>query len=96
MGKKKADLFDDIIDKISNMINKWYNRFLSYAGGALLIQTLTNTIPSYAMNITQLPASCIQRINSLNKKFLWNPSSISKNAHKVNWNNVYSQNIRVV
>lgn len=49
----KADLFDDIVIKVSSRINKWYNIFLSHAGRALLIRIVTNIIPTYVMATSQ-------------------------------------------
>lgn len=86
LGHKKADLFDDVVNKVCNKINKWYNRFLSQASRALLIQTVSNTIPSFTMSTTQIHVSCTVRINSLNKKFLWNPSTGTKKSHDLGWN----------
>lgn len=78
LGKKKYDLFYHIIDRINNKINVWYTNFLSYAGRLVLLQFVPNSIPAYAMSFTKLPMSCIEKIDSINTKFLWNHNKDGK------------------
>lgn len=52
LGQRKAYLFDyiNIVIKVSKRINKWYNKFLSYADKGFLFKLLT--IPRFAMPIS--------------------------------------------
>lgn len=81
-------MFDHIIDKATTRINSWYTRFLSYAGRGTLIQSVTNAMHAYCMSIAKLPQTIIDKLNSLNKHFLWNAARDGAKRGRVRWSTV--------
>lgn len=65
LGKRKVGLFYHIVDNISSKISKWFNKFLSYAEKSIIIQYVSNSVPTYAMSFSKLPVDRIDRIDSL-------------------------------
>lgn len=56
---------------------------LSLAGRTTLIQTVTATIPNYAMQTMKFPAFTHGDIDKLNKNFLWGDTDNRKKVHFV-------------
>lgn len=66
----------------------WKSNLLSLVGRIVLTQSVTSTIPSYAMQYTALPQKIIQGIDKLNKNFIWGTSESRKKVHLIGWNKI--------
>ena len=58
------------------------------AGRGTLIKSVTSTIPSYSMQTTWLPQSTCDKIDKLNRNFLWGDTEEKKKVHLINWDTV--------
>ncbi|KAH7860326.1 hypothetical protein Vadar_012160 [Vaccinium darrowii] len=58
------------------------------AGRATLIQASSSTIPSYTMQTMHLPANICDKLDRLNRNFLWGDTPTRKKIHLVNWHTV--------
>lgn len=63
----------------------WSWKHLSRGAKLLLIQTVTNTIPIYAMQTTLLHKGVIQELKKLNRAFLWGSMDGEHHCHPVAW-----------
>lgn len=82
LGQKNRDLFDQIINRTMNKINISYTRYLSYAGLLVSIKAVTNAIPAYAMSIARIPTTCLNQLENISRKFLWNGKKDGKQKEK--------------
>lgn len=85
LGRKKAKLFYHIVDRVNSRINIWYNKLLSQAGWATLIQSVVTSIPVYSMTATRLPTS---KIGKLDKTSWWDADKVFSSAswdHRFPW-----------
>lgn len=57
-------------------------------GRLTLVQSVTSSIPIYAMQFVKLPLSLCDKIDTVNKNFLWGDSNEKKKVHLVNWDTV--------
>lgn len=71
-----------------NKINICYTIYLSYVGFLVLIKAVTITIPAYAMSITRIPTTCLNQLENISRKFLWNGKKDGKTKGKINWKKV--------
>nr|GEX52310.1 retrotransposon protein, putative, unclassified [Tanacetum cinerariifolium] len=60
-GQNKGSLFQFILDKVLKKMKGWKQRFLSQAGREVLIKSVIQAIPSYAMQCYMLPKVLMQR-----------------------------------
>lgn len=79
----KSRDFGWLIDKINKKFNHWQTRVLNIAGRAELIKSVIHPMLLFWLQVSQFPASVIQRINSVCSNFLWKSKS-----HNMSWNDV--------
>jgi hypothetical protein len=54
----------------------------------VLIQSVTSAVPTYYMQTTALPSSICNKLDRLNRDFLWGSSEEKKKMHMVGWDKV--------
>ena len=63
--------YNHIIDRVQHRLAGWKARQLSLSGRATLIQSVSSSIPAYAMQSTHLPSSVCSTIDNYHHRFLW-------------------------
>ncbi|CAM8993813.1 unnamed protein product [Rhodiola kirilowii] len=71
-SNKKADLFRAIEERTVKRINDWKHKLLSGAGRVVLIKSVLQAIPTYAMTCFKLPAMLCKKLSSNIMRFWWN------------------------
>ena len=84
-GKSKVNTFKELEEKILNHVLGWKEKFISKAGREVLIKTVAQAIPIYAMSLFKLPKSMCDSINSLLAKYWWGQNKEERKIHWVNW-----------
>lgn len=83
LGWNKNVAFSFIKDKMSHRILSWESRCLSKAGKELLLKSVAQAIPAYAMGVFLLPISLCKELERLMSIYWWKQS---KNGRKgVHW-----------
>lgn len=77
-----------IVEKVQKRLAGWKANCISLAGRRTLVQAVTSTIPNYAMQTMSLPIKLCDKIDKLNRDFLWGDSDNKKKIHLVKWRNV--------
>lgn len=80
--------FNRIIEKIQSRLAGWKTSTLAFTGRATLIQSVTSASPSYTMQTLELPISVCNKIDKLNRDFLWGDTALKRKIHLVNWHRV--------
>lgn len=86
--RTNRDHFKHIIEKTHNRLAGWKSNTLLLAGRATLIQASSSTIPNYTMQTMHLPTNVCDKLDRLNRNFLWGVTPNKKKIHLVNWNTV--------
>ncbi|XP_022575814.1 uncharacterized protein LOC111215880 [Brassica napus] len=81
-GRRKRDLFTEIVDRIRQRAASWNNRFLSKAGKLTMMKAVLQAIPTYTMSCFELPISLCKRIQSVLTRFWWDGGD---NKRKMSW-----------
>ncbi|XP_023641325.1 uncharacterized protein LOC111831438 [Capsella rubella] len=84
-GRKKRDLFNQIIDNIRQRALSWSSRFLSIAGKAIMLKSVLAAMPTYTMSCFKLPGSLCNRIQSALTRFWWDSSAENKKMSWIAW-----------
>ncbi|KAL0316155.1 UNVERIFIED_CONTAM: hypothetical protein Sradi_5493700 [Sesamum radiatum] len=66
----KKDLFGTIRDRVWRRISGWNEKLLSQAGKEVLIKSVIQAIPAYAMGCFRLPTTLLSEIQGMVAKFL--------------------------
>ena len=77
-----------IVEKVMSKLAGWKARFLSFAGRAVLVKSVMSTIPNYIIQVTALLTHLCDKLNKINRDFLWGSTSEKRRLHLVGWNKI--------
>ncbi|KAL0355215.1 UNVERIFIED_CONTAM: putative mitochondrial protein [Sesamum radiatum] len=83
VGRSRKGVFDYIRDRVWQRIQGWNERNLSQARKMVMIKSVIQSIPTYALSIFRLPHSLLNEIQSLTSSFFWD----NKDKRKIHWIN---------
>ncbi|KAL0355668.1 UNVERIFIED_CONTAM: LINE-1 retrotransposable element O protein [Sesamum radiatum] len=81
VGKSRRAVFNCIRDRVWSRIQGWSDKLLSQAGKTVLIKSVLQAIPTYAMGCFRLPFSLINEIQSMIADYLWH----RRDERKIHW-----------
>ncbi|KAL6125591.1 hypothetical protein ACLB2K_073647 [Fragaria x ananassa] len=87
-SRVSAATYSNLVDKVQTRLASWKSKTLNMAGRLTLIQSVTSSIPIYAMQTAKLPVHTCERLDRLNRNFLWGDSDQKKKVHLTNWDMV--------
>ena len=71
-----------------NKLLGWKAKFLSFVGRSILIKSVMAAIPNYVMQGVALLAHICDKLDKVNRDFLWGSTSDRQKMHLVGWNNI--------
>ncbi|KAL9670606.1 hypothetical protein QQ045_008160 [Rhodiola kirilowii] len=71
-SNKKVELFKAIEEKIQKRIGNWKHKLLSGAGREVLIKSVLQSIPLYAMSCFKIPLALCKKLTGDVLRFWWN------------------------
>ncbi|KAL0900977.1 hypothetical protein Bca101_084938 [Brassica carinata] len=87
-GRRKKDLFTNIVERIRQRASSWSSRRLSTAGKLVMLKAVLSAIPTYAMSCFLLPVSLCKRIQSALTRFWWDECEDKKKICWVSWERI--------
>ncbi|KAL6202860.1 hypothetical protein ACLB2K_026564 [Fragaria x ananassa] len=87
-SRVSAATYANLVDKVQTRLASWKSKTLNMAGRLTLIQSVTSSILIYAMQTAKLPVHTCERLDRLNRNFLWGDSDQKKKVHLTNWDMV--------
>lgn len=89
IGKNKSSLFGFLKEKLRNRIQGWEKKMLSKGDKEVLLKTVAQTLPNYAMGVFLLPMSLCRDLENTMCKFWWhNDSTKDRGIHWLSWSNM--------
>ncbi|KAM6568954.1 hypothetical protein CsatB_016939 [Cannabis sativa] len=86
MGRNKNAILGFLKDKMRKRIFSWETKFLSKAGKEVLIKSVAQALPSYAMSVFLLTQEICSSLESMMARFWWkSQSNSSKGVSWVSW-----------
>ncbi|XP_062088916.1 uncharacterized protein LOC133795483 [Humulus lupulus] len=87
LGRNKTTMLGFLKERIRNRIAGWEGMLLSRAGKEILIKSVAQALPSYAMNVFLFPLELCHDIEIMMSHFWWSNSSTKrKDIHWMCWN----------
>ncbi|KAK2637436.1 hypothetical protein Ddye_032228 [Dipteronia dyeriana] len=80
VGHNKRELLSNLKDRIWKKVRGWNGKLLS-TGGKEVIQL----IPTYSMNLFQLPSGLLNEIHKVCNKFWWGSNDTEQKIHWASW-----------
>ncbi|CAI0385094.1 unnamed protein product [Linum tenue] len=80
-----ASTWDSIINKFEKRLEGWKARFLSLGGRLVLNNSVLNGQPNYYFTLFRAPCSVLNRIERIQRRFIWCGTDDSKRGALVRW-----------
>ena len=84
LGRVPISVWNHVLERIEKKLSSWKARYLSLGDRITLIQFALANLPIYYMSILKCPTAIINRIEKLQRDFLWHGCEYSKKIHMVN------------
>ena len=69
-------------------LSGWKAKFLSFAGRVVLIKYVMSVIPNHIMQGVSLPSHICNKLDKVNRDFLWGSTSEKRKLHLVGWSKI--------
>ena len=80
--------FSFVVDRVMNKLVGWKEKFLSFVGRTVLVKSIMSTIPNYVMQGEALPIHLCEKLDKINRDFLWGLTREKKKLHLVGWSKI--------
>lgn len=87
-GRVCKSTYSYLVEKVKKRLASWKGRLLSRAARHILVQSVTSTIPLYAMQTSLLPMEITNQLELANRKFFWGDFGDTKKLHTIAWRQV--------
>ncbi|KAH1246661.1 putative ribonuclease H protein [Glycine max] len=81
-------VWEPLIKKFEAKLSKWNQKLLSMAGKVTLINSVLTALPIYLLSFFKIPLKVAQKVNSLQRNFLWGGSQDLKKIAWVKWEGI--------
>ncbi|KAK6141372.1 hypothetical protein DH2020_024889 [Rehmannia glutinosa] len=85
VGANKQQIFSNIVDRAWSKLQGWKEMHLSQAGRLILIQSVIQSIPTFAMSCFRIPDYIIDKLQSMMAHFLWSGNPEKRSIHWRSW-----------
>jgi hypothetical protein len=85
VGADRSDCFKHFIERIIQRINGWKEKQLSIKGKEILLKTIAQAIPVYAMSVFLIPKGVCKEMMDAIAKFWWGDDANSNKMHWYAW-----------
>lgn len=83
VGRSKTATLGFLKDKVRQKVQNWDSRWISQAGREILIKTVVQALPAFAMSVFLIPTDIIREFERVICKYWWGANSNSK--RKIHW-----------
>ena len=89
VGRAKYSSFAQIKERVWSKLKGWKEKLISQAGREILIKSVAQAIPAYAMSCFQLPNRLIKEIEVLIRRFWWGQGGEKGKMHWLAWHTLW-------
>jgi hypothetical protein len=85
VGVDRSDCFQHLIDHVCQILKGWKEKILCMEGKEILLKSVAQAIPSYAMSVFKLPKGICKAITDEMARFWWGYNEEKKKMHWFAW-----------
>jgi hypothetical protein len=85
---KALAVWNPILEKIEQRLASWQRLYLSKGGRLTLLKSMLSSLPTYFLSLFTIPKHVVERIEKLQRNFLWGGLRDGFKHHLVGWNTV--------
>lgn len=80
--------YNFVVERVSSKLAGWKAKFLFFAGRTVPVKSVMEAIPNYIMQGTALPIHLCEKLDQVNRNFLWGSTPEKKRLHLVGWSKI--------
>ena len=81
VGADRSDCFRHLVDRVTKRINGWKEKLLSMGGKEILIKSIAQAVPTYAMMIFEIPINICKGMTDAISHFWWGDDDDKKRTY---------------
>jgi exonuclease III len=85
---KDISIWNEVTEQMERRLAGWKKIYLSKGGRLTLIKSTLSNLPTYYLSLFPVPMSVANRIEKIQRDFLWGGMGDEKKLHLVSWNQV--------
>jgi exonuclease III len=85
---KAASIWNEVIEKMERRLAGWKKLYLSKGGRVTLIKSTLSNLPTNYLSLFLVPVSVANRIEKIQRDFLWGGMGDEPKMHLVNWDQI--------
>ena len=80
--------YNFIVERVMNKLAGWKAKYLSFAGWAMFIKSIMSVIPNHVMQGAVLLVYVCEKLDKINRDFLWGSTNERRKMHMVGWSKI--------
>lgn len=88
VGRSKKQVFQVVVERVINRLKGWKERNLTKARREVLIKSVIQSIPTYAMSCFLFPRSLCEEIDKAFTRFFWGATDKDRKVHWSSWERI--------
>ncbi|KAH9719688.1 reverse transcriptase domain-containing protein [Citrus sinensis] len=88
VGRNKRNFFDDLKLRVKSKISNWQHKHFSSGGKEVLIKTIAQAIPTYAMSVFKIPLGLCEDVQKIIARFWWGSQDDKRGIHWAKWERI--------
>lgn len=85
VGTDRSDCFRHLIDRVVSRIDGWKEKILSMGGKEILIKSIAQAVPVYAMMVFKIPNKICKGITDAISQYWWGDDADHRRIHWQEW-----------
>uniref|UniRef100_A0A2N9IHU7 Reverse transcriptase domain-containing protein n=1 Tax=Fagus sylvatica TaxID=28930 RepID=A0A2N9IHU7_FAGSY len=85
---KETAIWNPVLERVEKRLGSWKRLYLSKGGKVTLIKSTLSSIPTYFLSLFPIPARVANRLEKLQRDFLWCGMDETPKFHLVNWSQI--------
>lgn len=82
---RKIQTWAPVIEKVEKALKPWKSRHISMDGKLTLVSSNMSNLPIYYMSLFRMPTVVANKIEKIQRKFLWGDTEERKKLHLIGW-----------
>ncbi|WKA03333.1 hypothetical protein VitviT2T_021448 [Vitis vinifera] len=88
---KVVSMWDGVEERMRKRLAQWKRQYISKGGRITLIKSTMASLPIYNMSLFRMPKSVANRLEKLQRDFLWGGGSLERKVYLIKWEVVCTQ-----
>ncbi|MCH79641.1 LINE-1 reverse transcriptase like, partial [Trifolium medium] len=82
---RRLATWEPLLDHMRRKLNSWGNKFISFGGRIVLLNSVLNSIPIFFMSFMKMPSQVWKKLIRIQRDFLWGGVSGGRKISWVKW-----------